>query len=488
MKNIGNQEEGRKRMKVTNSLMDYNQSGSELEHYRELSKKLEVIIEFSKDGIYVVDRNGVTVLVNQAYEDITGYKRSELIGQNVQVLTEKEYFDRSISQLVFKEKKQLSIIQKIGNIEKIGEKKEVVVTGSPVFDEQGELDLIVISVSDISEISKIKQELTKAKKMAEINHHRFSFHMGHEQNQTIIFKSRHMKKVYEKVKQVAPFPTSILLSGPSGVGKEMITNLIHHFSDRKDKPLIKINCGAIPENLLESELFGYEKGSFTGAKQEGKAGLLELADEGTIMLDEIGEMPLSLQVKLLRVLQEKQVRRIGGSKTKDLDIRIISVTNKNLERLVEEGVFREDLFYRLNVISIDVPPLADRPEDVHELLTYFFSYFSRSYHIEKNISEAAKELLTAYHWPGNVRELRNLVENLIVSVPEDTIEPYHLPFRIAQVEKDSKDLTLKQKVQRYEKKLIQDALQKNQSIRQTAGHLGIHHTTLVKKLQNWKQP
>lgn len=473
-------------MTVHNSLMDFHDQASELDHYKDLAHKLETVIEFSTDGIYVVDRDGVTVLVNRAYEEMTGYQKSDLIGKNVFKLTEKGYFDRSISELVFKEKKQLSIVQKIGNVDKIGEKKEVVVTGSPVFDENSELSLIVISVSDISEISKMKRELTRAMETAELNSNRFAVHTDFEKNQTIVFRSKRMKQVYEKIQQVAPFPTSILLSGPSGVGKEMLTNLVHHFSDRKDKPLIKINCGAIPENLLESELFGYEKGSFTGARQEGKAGLLELADEGTIMFDEIGEMPLSLQVKLLRVIQEKQVRRIGSNKTKDLDIRIISVTNKDLEQLVKQGQFREDLYYRLNVVSIDVPPLSERKEDVQELLKYFFSYFSKKYHIQKEIADETIRYLAAYHWPGNVRELRNMVENIIVSVSEQTLEPYHLPFRITQVEQGSNNVNLKKMVQNYEKKLIMDALQKNQSIRQTAKELGIHHTTLVKKLQAWK--
>ncbi|WP_235872303.1 sigma-54 interaction domain-containing protein [Siminovitchia acidinfaciens] len=473
-------------MTVHNSLMDCHDDTSELEHYKDLALKLETVIEFSTDGIYVVDSNGVTVLVNRAYEEMTGYKKSDLVGKNVFDLTEKGYFDRSISKLVFKEKKQLSIVQKIGNEEKLGEKKEVVVTGSPVFDEHGDLSLIVISVSDITEISKMKRELTKAMETAELNSHRFAVHTEFEKNQTIVFRSPQMKQVYEKIQQVAPFPTSILLSGPSGVGKEMLTNLIHHFSDRKEKPLIKINCGAIPENLLESELFGYEKGSFTGARLEGKAGLLELADEGTIMLDEIGEMPLALQVKLLRVIQEKQVRRIGGNKTKDLDIRIISVTNKNLEELVKQGQFREDLYYRLNVVSIDVPPLAERPEDVRELLQYFFSYFSKKYHIQKEAAEETVRYLMSYHWPGNVRELRNMVENLIVSVSEKILEPYHLPFRITQVEQGTNEVTLKSMVQNYEKKIIMEALQKNNSLRQAAKELGIHHTTLVKKLQAWK--
>lgn len=471
---------------MTDSLIDFNQSTSDLQHYKSLSEKLKKIIEFSTDGIYVVNRHGKTILVNKAYQDITGYNRSELIGKNVFELTEKGYFDQSISKLVFKEKKQLSIVQKLGNVEKIGEKKKVVVTGSPVFNDNNELSFIVITVNDVSEITKIKDELMKARETSELNQHRFTFNQDSDQNETIIFRSKKMQAVYEQVEQIAPFPTSVLLSGESGVGKEVITNLIHRLSNRKEKPLIKINCGAIPENLLESELFGYEKGAFTGAKSDGKAGLLELAHEGTIMLDEIGEMPLSLQVKLLRVIQEKQVRRLGSDKTKDIDIRIISVTNKNLEELVTKGLFREDLYYRINVIHIDVPPLTERPEDVKILLEYFFDYFSKRYYIKKDISQETIDLLTVHHWPGNVRELRNLVENLIVSIPDPVIEPYHLPFRITKLSENEKKLTLKEKIQLYEQKLVYDALQDNSSIRETAKSLGIHHSTLVKKIQRWE--
>lgn len=460
---------------------------SQLQYYVDLTEKLETVIEFSTDGIYVVDSDGTTILVNKAYEKMTGYNRSEFIGENVAELTKKGYFNTSISKLVFEQKQRLSIIQKIGNPKKIGEKKEVIVTGTPVFKKDNDVSFIVISINDISEISKIKAELKHAKERSEINNHHFSFKTAKTEPVQFIFKSPQMKTVYEKVKQIAPFPTSILLSGPSGVGKEIITDLIHHFSKRNERPLIKINCGAIPEHLLESELFGYEKGAFTGAKNEGKAGLLELADKGTIMFDEIGEMPLNLQVKLLRVIQEKEVQRLGANQSKEIDVRIISVTNKKLEKLVAQGQFREDLYYRLNVIKLDIPPLCDRPEDISELLTYFFNYFSENYFIDKQLSEETKRILLNYDWPGNVRELRNLVEYLIVSTTEDSIEPNLLPPRIIESDNDLTHLTLKERVERYERQVIQDALKQNTSIRQTAEKLGVHHSTLVKKMKKWQE-
>lgn len=455
---------------------------SQIEHYRRLIRQMEQIIEFASDGIYVVDRHGDTLFVNSAYEEITGFKREELIGNHMADLMKEGYFDQSVSLLVLEEKKRLSILQKIGG------KKDVIVTGNPVLDELGDIQLVVTSVRDITRLTEMTAELKKAKSFSALNQNRFTFSME-TSNEEVVFHSSQMNEVIHKVKQVAPFPTSILLSGPSGVGKEVIANLIHEYSDRKDKPFIKINCSAIPEQLLESELFGYEKGAFTGARQEGKIGLLELADQGTVLLDELGELPLSIQVKLLRVLQEKKIQRIGSSQVKQLDIRIISATNKVLKDLVQQGRFREDLYYRLQVVEIAIPPLIERQQDIEILLDHFLSYFSRTYNVHKELSPETRQLLKEYGWPGNVRELKNLVESMIVSVPSLKIEPDDLPPHISMgmmSSPASQPLTLKQRVEKFEKKLVLDELKKQPSIRKTAEQLGIDHSTLVKKMKKWK--
>jgi PAS domain S-box-containing protein len=450
---------------------------SQMEHYQLMLRQMEKMIEFSTDGIYVVDKDGQTLFVNSAYEEITGFRREELIGQHMADLTRKGYVDQSVSLLVLKEKKRISILQKIG------EKKDIVVTGNPVLDESNNIQMVVTSVRDITYLNEVTNELKKAKSFYEMSQNRYTLSMdGSHEN--VIFQSRQMNDLIDKVKQVAPFPTSLLLSGPSGSGKEVIADLIHHESDRKDKPFIKVNCGAIPEQLLESELFGYEKGAFTGARQDGKVGLLQLADKGTVLLDEVGELPLSLQVKLLRVLQEKQIQRLGGSKVKQLDIRVISATNQNLKQLVEQGKFREDLYYRLQVVELNIPPLRDRPEDIDILLDHFFSYFCRLYNIKKHLSSETKQMLQRYHWPGNVRELKNLVESMIVSVPALTIESIDLPPHISRQHPQSSH-TLKQQVEQFEKKVIMEALQTKPSIRKAAEFLGVDHSTLVKKIKKW---
>lgn len=455
------------------------QNISQMEHYQSLFKQMEQIIEFSTDGIYVVDQTGKTLFVNAAYEDITGFCREELIGNHMVDLIKKGYLDQSVSLLVLKEKRKISILQKIGG------KKDVIVTGNPVFDKGHEIQMVVTSVRDITHLNKLTDELEKAKTFSGLNQNRYTFSTdGSDEN--VIFQSAEMKKIIHKVKQVAPFPTSILLLGPSGAGKEVIANLIHHVSDRKDMPFIKVNCGAIPEQLLESELFGYEKGAFTGARQDGKIGLLELAHKGTVLLDEVGELPLTLQVKLLRVLQEKQIQRVGGTEVKKLDIRIISATNKHLKELVEQGKFREDLYYRLQVVELHIPPLSERPEDVQILIDHFFSYFCKLYNVKKQLSPETKPILQSYRWPGNVRELKNLVESMIVSVPSLTIEAVDLPPHIRTHRYQTASLTLKQRIEQFEQRIVKDALRENSSIRKAAEALGVDHSTLVKKMKKWE--
>ncbi|WP_088036300.1 sigma 54-interacting transcriptional regulator [Evansella clarkii] len=452
---------------------------SEVKQYQKLLKQLEAIIEFTTDGIYVVDNKGITLFVNQAYEQITGFSRAELVGEHMQDLMENGYIDQSVSLLVLEKKKQVSIMQKING------RKDVIVTGNPVFNDNGTIELVVTSVRDITQLNELRKELMKAKTFSKINQHRYSFKLE-DSEEVIVFESNIMNEIYEQVHQIAPYPTSVLLTGPSGSGKEVIANLIHNCSQRNKQPFIKINCGAIPEQLLESELFGYVPGAFTGASREGKIGLLELADQGTVMLDEIGEMPLSLQVKLLRVLQEKQIYRIGSNKPIKLDIRIISATNQNLENQIKKGVFREDLYYRLKVIEIKIPPLFERKEDIGVLVEYFFQHYCQLYSIHKELSRDAKAFLLSYQWPGNVRELKNMVENLIVSVPSSVIEPYNLPFHITEGN-NTGERNLKDRVDKFEKRLVMETLRQSPSIRKAAKKLGINHSTLVKKLKRWNE-
>ena len=281
----------------------------------------------------------------------------------------------------------------------------------------------------------------------------FSFH-------NIIGNSHDMRDVYEQVVKVARTNTTVMIRGESGTGKELIAEAIHYNSLRKDKPFISVNCGAIPENLIESEFFGHEKGAFTGAIGL-KKGRFELADEGTIFLDEVGELTAMTQVKLLRVLQEQEFIRVGGTKKIDVDIRIIAATNANLENLMEKNNFREDLYYRLNVFSIFLPPLRDRKSDILLLADHFMLKYGReSGKSISRISTPAIDMLMAYHWPGNVRELENCIERAVLVCDDQVIHSYHLPptLQTAESSNTMSTLSLKNAVASYEKELIQDAL------------------------------
>lgn len=444
-----------------------------------ISTRLETILEFVSDGVYIVDHSGITLFVNKAYEQLSGFSRNDLLGRYMGDLIEEGYINQSVSLLVLREKGPVSIMQTLRG------EKDVIVTGRPIFDQNENIEMVVTSVRDITKLNKLKDHLERAENISNLNHHRFTYRQQGDEQAQFLYKSEQMKKIIQQVEQVAPFPTSVLITGPSGVGKEEIANLIHYMSNRQKKPFIKVNCAAIPEALLESELFGYEEGAFTGSKKKGKMGLLELADGGTFMLDEIGEMPMSLQVKLLRVVQDKMIQRIGSTQSKKIDVRIISATNQDLEKRMEKGAFREDLFYRLAVVQIEVPPLNERLDDVEILIDYFFNSFKQQYRMEKELLLETKKVLQGYHWPGNIRELKNVVESIIVSIPDKIITPENLPRHIFQTSYKSIPKTLKDQVENYEKMLVEEAIKRKQSIRQAAKELGIHHTTLVKKLKRW---
>ena len=303
-----------------------------------------------------------------------------------------------------------------------------------------------------------------------------------------IFNSPQMQNVYLKIQKVAKTTTTILITGESGTGKEVAARAIHESSNRANKPFIPINCGAIPENLMESEFFGYVKGAFTGANPKGKIGFFEQADGGTIFLDEIGDMPLSLQVKLLRVLQEKTITPIGANNTKKIDIRIIAATNKNLEELVKENKFREDLYYRLNVFPIYIPPLRERQKDIEELSYYFISKYSRLFNsFQKNFSNEVKELFLSYNWPGNIRELKNVIEYIInvIDEKENIIFKKHLPPRLINNFEDKKIKTLADLETEAIKNLLDKFGKSSKDKVRIAKTLDISLATLYRKIKQY---
>ena len=365
--------------------------------------------------------------------------------------------------------------------------KEVLVTGTPVFDEEKNIRLVVTNTRDFPELKRLEAQLLALEKKQEKAVQELAYLRSRQAgDKQTIYHSAAMREVMEIVRKVAPTDVTVLITGESGTGKELIANEIYQNSDRCGKPFIKLNCAAIPAELLESELFGYEEGAFTGAKRTGKAGMFELANTGVLLLDEVGDMPMALQAKLLRVLQERSLVRLGGSKTIDLDIRVIAATNKELLTQVRQGRFREDLYYRLSVVPIELKPLRERREDIPVLARHFCELYRRKYGKETELSPNAVAELAKYDWPGNIRELENLVERLVVTDSVGEIGGCQVASALnfsgtAVPEAGPLRASLKTQLQTFERELILGALERTGSLRKAAASLGVEHSTLVKK-------
>lgn len=475
--------------------------------YRELEQaeieqyEFNEIMNASFDGIVIADATGTILFQNKAYEQFTGKPREFFIGKRVQDFEDK-LIDNSLTPLIVKEEKPLSIIQTF-----FSTGKKALISGVPIRNKKGEIYKVVANTRDLTTLNNLEKEIQELKrKNAIIKNEKERAKHGSNPTDTLVAQDQKMKEVIERALRVAQVDSTVLIQGESGAGKEGIVKLIHQSSNRKNKPLIQINCGAIPEQLLESELFGYESGAFTGASNKGKPGLFESANGGTIFLDEIGEMPLYLQVKLLRVLQEFEITRIGGVKPIKVNVRVITATNRNLEEMVSLGTFREDLYYRLKIIPIFIPPLRDRKDDIIPLIYHFLFQIKNKYGIERVFSQEALENFHQYHWPGNVRELQNMVERFSLMVNKsviditdiknemesfDNIELQKTTERVKEelIEDDLNERIeirpLKEKLEEYEKMIIQQALGEFSSIRKAAKALKVDQSTLVRKKQKY---
>ncbi|MEQ7802879.1 MULTISPECIES: sigma-54 interaction domain-containing protein [Priestia] len=457
---------------------------TEYEKYKSESMDLKAIFETSYDVMYVSDGEGNTIRASSACLELWGKKENELIGRNVIDLEKEGIYTPSITRLVLEQKKKVSAIQTTK------EGRRLMVVGTPIKNEQGEVIRVINASRDITEVSQMQSEISEMKRLiAGYKQELMELKKDKTEKVKLISYSKKMEKTLELARRVANVDSTVLILGESGVGKEMVANLIHETSDRKNSPFIKVNCGAIPENLLESELFGYEGGAFTGAKKEGKMGLFELANKGTLFLDEIAEMPLALQVKLLRVLQEREVMRVGGVKPVAVNVRIIAATNRNLHEDVQKGNFREDLYYRLNVIPLSILPLRERREDILPLASYFIEQFNQKYLTKKTLSAETAEAFELYNWPGNVRELQNIVERLIVMSDGDEIQHLHLPEEITNLSSNRDKvqvldiLPLKECMEMAEKQLLRLAKQKYSSTVKIADALQVNQSTISRKLQ-----
>lgn len=480
-------------MSIFQDISEYERIITELETYKRINKELDAIIESSYDGLYITDGQANTLRVNKAYERISGLMREDLVGHNMRELVEEGVINQSVTLEVLKSQEPVTIMQDISGSKG---KKKVIVTGNPIFDEDNvEIILVVTNVRDITELEELREELEhrrdlSEKYLSELTELRLDFFSKDD----FVVRSEKMKNIVRMAVKVAQVDTTILISGESGVGKGRLAKLIHQASRRKENTFIKINCGAIPETLIESELFGYEKGAFTGAKTEGKPGLFEIAHNGTIFLDEIGELPLHLQVKLLGILEDKQLLRVGGTKSKKVDVRVITASNSDLKKLVEEKRFRNDLFFRLEVIPLHIPPLRERREDIFPLVQHFLKCFNRSYGTKKRFSSEAIDYLLNYHYPGNIRELENIIERLVVVGEEELIAfqdipKYILESRPAFDESSSipaKNKKLASVLASLETQLIYNAIKKHGNTYKAAEVLGVNQSTIVRKMKKYK--
>lgn len=456
------------------------------EVFQDMSHEESVIINSSSDGLWICDADAKVVRMNPASERLNNIKAEDAIGKHMEDLVADGVFDKSVTLEVIKHKKITSLLQKRGD-------RTLLLTAAPVFNQQKELIRVVVSERDLTEIENLQkaledQEALKNKYREQI----LALHQAQAGERQIIAKSADFIKVVTQAIKVSSADSTVLILGESGVGKGLIADLIHENSVRSDKPIIKLNCGAIPEALIESELFGYEKGAFTGA-ENSKAGQFELANGGILFLDEVAELPLSSQVKLLRFLEDGCITRLGSTQKKELNVRVLAATHRDLDAMVKEGRFRLDLYYRLKVIPLQVPALRERRDCIIPLLQHHIDYFCKKTGTQKRLSSEAANILTTYDYPGNVRELINLCERLVVMTDSSVISKDDLPQEIVSsvtgeswtIASWSKDRTLAEILADVEERIFRGAFDEYRNQYKVASALGVSQATVARRLQKY---
>ena len=462
---------------LANLLVPYRQDHLD---YREVCENLY-------DGVHIADGEGRILFVNDAYTRTTGIRSEEVLGRKVaDVEAEGTFYKGSVTTEVIRTRARVDSIATIYRLN-----KEVLVTGIPVLNEAGEVKLVVTLTRDFPELKNLERQLLALMEESRKSNEELAYLRSQQAgNKQLLYRSAAMAGVMGTIASISPTDVTVLITGESGTGKELVASEIYQNSGRSGMPFIKVNCAAIPADLLESELFGYEEGAFTGARKNGKPGMFELANSGTILLDEIGDLPLPLQAKLLRVLQQKEFMRIGGTTPIQLDIRILASTNKDLREEVRQGRFRKDLYYRLNVVPIELKPLRERREDIPLLVEHFFQVFNKKHGKEVSLTPGGMDLMLDYTWPGNIREMENLIERMVVTCSDGSINRGQV-FSALDLGKTSLSphsqggSGLKQLVAAYEREIILQALEQKGSIRKAAEALGIDHSTLVKKCKRY---
>lgn len=445
-----------------------------MEKLEDIIQAIDFVLKHVHEGIVIADRNGKVIYVNEANERITGLDNKKVLGKQVIDVVPTS----SIMDVIYSGKEKLGVNTKVGD--------KYVYSNIVPIRKDGEVIGGISVFLDMTEVEKLTRELKEAKQKINFLSKQLSGFIGDKD--FIVGKNPKMQKVLQISQKAAGVISNVLITGESGTGKEVVARYIHKNSPRKNKPFVAVNCAAIPESLLESELFGYEPGAFTGAHPKGKKGLFERAEGGTIFLDEIGDMPYPLQVKLLRVLQDSEIRPLGGEHKIKLDVRVISATNKALEVMVEQGSFREDLFYRLNVIHIKLPPLRERKEDIPIYVKYLMDKIKNRLDKEiHNITPKALRTLMNYHFPGNIRELENILEKSIVMDEDGIIDVDDLPeFLSLETRQNGIYIDFEDDwpaLSDVEKTMIEKTLMAFPNKTKAAQVLGISRATLYRKMK-----
>ncbi len=468
------------------------------------NRKLETILNASSESIWVCDGQGIILSLNKAAEKMLNVKALELIGRHIGILESQWKIDRSVTLEVLKTRQAVTAIQHVSK-----PKRELFVTGTPVFGDDGEIEMVIANERDLTHLNQLQDDLQAAQKasnryMEELT----SLNLHELKEQSIIAESKEMQQVIATAVKLSRRKISpILILGESGTGKGLIAKFIHSRTYKKEKPFVQLNCAALPETLLEAELFGYEKGAFTGAKDKGKIGLFEMAKGGTLFLDELGEMSLPVQAKLLKCLEDREIMHLGGLKPIKIDCSIIAATNANLKKQIQEKKFRQDLFFRINTFTITLPPLRKRPEDIFEMIIFFMKKYTTRYGVNRKLSSNCIKKIQSYSFPGNIRELKNLLKKAVVMGESDILEDLdpgqhppstrQAPLTPATASSSSEQLEtpappalfegeafkFNKKMLTYEKELIRQALEHHDTTRSLAKCLELSQSSVVRKLK-----
>lgn len=464
-----------------------NESSRKLYDYKQLAVEAETIFNNSHDGLWIQDGEGKVLAMNRAAERLNHLRASDCIGKNIKEIISQNFIDPSVTLEAANSGTKVSRIQ----TNKLGHK--LMVTAIPIFDENGQLVRVVSNERDMTEIDDLRRKLEEQEAIKnKYQHHLKELQIDELKNSEIIAESPNIINLFRQAAKLSEVDSTVLITGESGVGKGVMAKFIHKNSSRGCQPIIEINCSAIPEPLLESELFGYEKGAFTGADSKGKPGYFELADGGILFLDEIGDLPPASQAKLLRFIEDGHIIRVGGTKRIKLDIRIIAATNRNLEKMLKEKKFRLDLYHRLNVVPLHIPPLRERRDCILPLVRHFMEFFKTKMKLKRNASltQRAFDALQVYEYPGNVRELMNICERLLVMSNRPWIDVRDLPTCILLNEKkiETNDktepwMTLSELLENEEKRIMSKAMQAFGTQSKAAEVLGVSQPTIARKLK-----